>query len=223
MICRAFGLPGCGKTTFLTELAYKNRNKYKHIYSNVPLNMPWVEKIEISWLGVYDIRDCLILIDEAMIEFGDRDYKKFSKEKLWFFTQHRHYHADIWIFAQEADGVDKKIRSLSARMYYIYKGKILGHFYSKVVPIRYGLCWPDKKSSTFGNIVMGYSEPGFITRLLAHRVFRFRWYKYFDSFYEDRKLPPLPLSRRGSGDAPKQTSCEALSGSQSGERKRDIV
>lgn len=198
MIARAFGLPGCGKTTFLTELAYKNRNKYEHIYSNVPLLLPFVETISTDWLGKYDLRNCLILIDEAMVEFGDRDYKKFSKEKLWFFTQHRHYHADIWIFAQEADGVDKKIRSLSARMYYIYKGKFLGKLYSKVVAIPYGLCWPDPKANTFGDIVMGYRKPGLIARLFAHRCFRFRWYKYFDSFHEDRKLPPIPARIRPS-------------------------
>ena len=41
MLSLYFGLPGCGKTTMLTSLAYKasfsKKSPYKHIYGNISL------------------------------------------------------------------------------------------------------------------------------------------------------------------------------------------
>ncbi len=133
-VSRYFGLPGCGKTTTLAMLAYKaaRSGKYEHIYSNVHLEMPGVTYIPFSALGQWELRDCLILIDEAMVYCGDRDYKSFDKSRLEFFVMHRHHYCDIVLFSQEADGVDKKIRSISADMYYVKKGLLLGNWITTI-------------------------------------------------------------------------------------------
>ena len=78
MISLYFGLPGCGKTTMYTKLAVdadivieKDKKRvakgkkplcpYKHIYGNVPLfGLSNYTRIKFSYLGVYDIRDCLL-------------------------------------------------------------------------------------------------------------------------------------------------------------------
>ena len=118
---RYFGLPGCGKTTTLAMRAVKGirSGKYQHIYSNVQLQVHGVTCVPFDVFGVYELRDCLFLVDEAMVVCGDRDHKNFGKEKLKEFMMHRHKDCDIVLFSQEADGVDKKIRSITDRMYYV--------------------------------------------------------------------------------------------------------
>lgn len=198
MISRYFGLPGCGKTTLLTKLALEcvASGRYKHVYCNVHLLVPGVSYIEFDWLGRYDIRDAAVLIDEAMVHCGDRDYANFAKERLWYFVEHRHMSCDVFLFSQEADGVDKKIRSLTDRMYYIKKGFLLGSWISTVYYIPYGIVWPEENSNgeNLGKIVMGYVKPSLLSRIFAQRVYRPKYYPYFDSWEIDRILPALPSS-----------------------------
>lgn len=199
-ICRYFGLPGCGKTTLLTKLALQavRSGKYKYVFTNVHIAVPGVTYIEFDWLGKYDIRDACVLIDEAMVHCGDRAHKEFGKEKIWYFVEHRHMCCDVHLFSQEADGIDKKIRSLTDRMFYIKKGLLLGHWISTVYYIPYGIVWPDENSNgeNLGRIVMGYMKPSIIQSLLAQRLWRPAYYGYFDSWEIDRELPKLPSDLR---------------------------
>lgn len=194
-VSRYFGLPGCGKTTTLAMLARKAllSGKYEHIFTNVHMDMPGVTYVPFDVLGKYQLDHCLVLIDEAMVECGDRDHKSFGKEKIELFVMHRHYYMDIVLFSQEASGVDKKIRSISADMFYIKKGLLLGKWVSTIYRIPYGIIWPDNNSNgeNLGEIVMGYKKPPLISRLFAKRIIRDPYYGYFDS-WEARELPPLP-------------------------------
>ncbi len=195
-VSRYFGLPGCGKTTVLTMLALKGvkSGKYKHVYSNVEnLCIHGVTYVPFDLFGVYEFRDCLILIDEAMVECGDRDHKSFGKEKIRAFVMHRHKYSDIVLFSQEPDGVDKKIRSITDRMYYVKKGFFTRKWISSIYKIPYGLVWPTENSNgeNLGRIVMGYKKPPFFACLFARRVYRPKYYPYFDS-WEDIPLPPIP-------------------------------
>lgn len=190
-----FGLPGCGKTTFLTYLALKGvkSRRYLNVYSNVALNIPGITYIDNDCIGKYELRDCLLLIDEATLFADSRAYKSFDKGKLEYFLEHRHRNADIVLFTQQWDGVDRKIRVITDRVYYVYKGKILGHWISSCYRIPYGILFPDKKrgGDKLGEIVQGYSKPPFFVRMFATRIFRPRYYKYFDS-WELTPLPDLP-------------------------------
>lgn len=187
-----FGLPGCGKTTFLSYLALKavRSNKYLHVYSNVSLNIPGICVIDNSCIGQYELRDCLLLIDEATLFADSRDFKNFSKSRLEYFLEHRHRNADIILFTQQWDGVDRKIRVITDRVYYVYKGIFTGRWISSCYKIPYGILFPDKKNGEkLGEIVQGYSKPPFFIRLFATRIYRPKYYKYFDSW----ELVPLPV------------------------------
>ena len=189
-----FGLPGCGKTTFLSYLALKaiRSNRYLHVYSNVALNIPGICFIDNDCIGKYELRDCLLLIDEATLFADSRDFKNFSKSRLEYFLEHRHRNADIVLFTQQWDGVDRKIRVITDRVFYVYKGIFTGKWISSCYKIPYGILFPDKKNGEkLGEIVQGYSKPPFFIRLFATRIWRPKYYKYFDS-WELVPLPDLP-------------------------------
>lgn len=190
-----FGLPGCGKTTWLTKLALDGlkSGKYEYVYTNVHLNIPGVTIIDNECIGQFELENCLLLIDEATLFADSRDFKNFSKGRLEYFLEHRHRCADIVLFTQQWDGVDRKIRVITDRVYYVYKGFFTGHWFSKCWPVPYGILFPDPKKTgeKLGEIVQGYSKPPFLTRLFAKRIYRPKYYKYFDS-WELVRLPDLP-------------------------------
>lgn len=197
-VSRYFGLPGSGKTTVLTSLALNaiRSKKYDHVYGNVHLNIPGYTYVPFDYFGKFDMIDCLLLIDEATIECGDRDYKSFPKEKLARFMLHRHDNMDIALFSQSADGMDKKIRDITDRMYYIKKGLILGRWFSTVYRVPYKVIWPSGDNNggeNVGKILMGYVKPSLFEFIFARRIFRPSLYSYFDS-WEREALPPLPSS-----------------------------
>lgn len=194
-VSRYFGLPGCGKTTTLTRIAYKalRSRKYKNVYTNVHLEMPGVTYVPFDVLGQFELRECIVLIDEATVFIGDRDYKTLARERLQYFLEHRHHYCDIVLFSQDADGVDKKVRSITDRMYWVRKGIFLGHWVTTIYRIPYKVIFPkeDSGGEAVGQILMGYVKPGLLARLFADRYFRKPYYKYFDS-WEVEQLKPLP-------------------------------
>lgn len=191
-----FGLPGCGKTTLMTQLAYKatRSDRYSNVYCNVPLSIPGVTYIDNECIGTYELRDCLLLIDEATLFADSRDFKNFSKGRLEYFLEHRHRNADICLFTQQWDGVDRKIRVITDRVYYVYKGFWTKKRWSKYYRIPYGIVIPDPKKGgdKLGEIVQGYSKPPWYIRLFSHWIYRPKWYPYFDSWELD-PLPDLPV------------------------------
>lgn len=198
MVCLYFGLPGCGKTTLLASLAKKGvrSRKYKNVYSNIHLNIDGVQYIKNEWIGNYMISDGLVLIDEATLFADNRDYKNFSKSQIQYFLEHRHFNVDIILFTQQWDGVDRKIRVITDRVYYVYKPFLLGKWFSRYYKVPYGIIIPDPKKSSekLGEIIQGYCKPSLLQRLFCPRLFRPRYYKYFDS-WERYDLPPLPVKK----------------------------
>lgn len=191
-----FGLPGAGKTTVMCKLMKKatKTKRYDHVYCNVHNTIPGVTYIDNECIGMYDLHDALICIDEATLFADSRDYKSFSKNRLTYFLEHRHFNVDIVLFTQQWDGVDRKIRVITDRVYYVYKGRLLGHWFSRAYKVPYGIIIPDpKRDSTekLGEIIQGYCKPGLFARLFGLWAFRPRYYKYFDS-WERPSLPPLP-------------------------------
>lgn len=191
-----FGLPGCGKTTLLTKYALdgvKNAN-YENVYVNVHVAVPGVTYIDNACIGQFELENGLLLIDEATLFADSRDFKNFSRGRLEYFLEHRHRNVDIMLFTQQWDGVDRKIRTITDRVYYIKKGLILGHWFSTCYRIPYDIIIPDPKRSggeKLGEIIQGYCKPSLFARLFAKRIYRPKYYKYFDS-WELEKLPDLP-------------------------------
>lgn len=193
-----FGLPGCGKTTMLARQAVKavRSGRYLNVYSNVALSIPGVTVIDNDCIGQFELRDCLLLIDEATLFADSRDYKNFSKGRLSYFLEHRHRNADIMLFTQQWDGVDRKIRTITDRVYYIKKGLILGHWFSSCYRIPYDIIIPDPKKNNggekLGEIIQGYCKPPLLARLFSLKIYRPRYYPFFDS-WELKELPDLPV------------------------------
>lgn len=208
-----FGLPGCGKTTLLAYFAKKatrKHSRYNHVYSNVGLAVPGVTYIDNDCIGKYDLRDALVLIDEATLFADSRSYKEFSKEKIYFFLMHRHMNLDVILFTQQWDAVDRKIRVITDKVFYVYKTPIFGKWFTTYYRIPYGIIIPDpnKKGGTsgekLGEIVQGYCKPSIWVRLFSTKIYRPLYYKYFDS-WECKKLPPLPAKYTEYGaEAPHQ-------------------
>lgn len=191
-----FGLPGCGKTTLVTYFAKKGvkSKRYENVYTNVPQTVRGATYIDNNCIGVYDITNSLILIDEATLFADSRDHKNFPRHLIEFFLLHRHYNVDIMLFTQQWDGIDKKIRVITDRVFYVYKGKLLGQWFTRFYRIPYGIIIPDPKKSDgqkLGEIVQGYCKPNFLVRLFSPWVFRPLYYRYFDS-WDRKQLPPLP-------------------------------
>lgn len=194
-ISRYFGLPGCGKTTVLAMLALQavKSKRYKNVYANVHLKIPGVTYLPFDCFGVFEIREAIYFVDEATINCGDRDYKNFTKNKIAYAMEHRHHFLDIVFFSQEADGMDKKLRSITDRVYFVSKGVFTRGFISSVYRVPYKILWPDGEGDgeNAGRILMGYVKPPWYSRLFARRVIRPLYYKYFDS-WECEQLPPIP-------------------------------
>lgn len=192
-----FGLPGAGKTTLMAHFAQQGvkSDVYKNVYGNVHMNVNGYTYIDNDCIGKYDLSDCMILIDEATLFADSRDYKNFSKERLSYFLEHRHYNADIYLFTQQWDGVDRKIRVITDRVYYVYKGAILGRWFTTYYRIPYGIIIPDpkkdKSSEKLGEIVQGYCKPNILIRLFSPKLYRPKYYQFFDS-WERKQLPKLP-------------------------------
>lgn len=194
-----FGLPGAGKTTLMASHAIKGlrSKKYAHVYGNVHMAIDGYTYIDNDCIGKYDLSDCLILIDEATLFADNRKYKDFSTEKIEYFLEHRHFNADIKLYTQQWDGVDRKIRVITDRVYYVFKGLLLGRWFTTYYRIPYGIIIPDphkdKSSEKLGEIVQGYCKPNILIRMFAPKLYRPKYYQYFDSWEKPHKpkLPPV--------------------------------
>lgn len=180
MIKCVFGLPGAGKSTDMARECHKALKSGRKVYCNFSLKGAY--PIKFDDLGKYMFTDSLILIDEAMNEADSRDFKKFTDELKYFFSNHRHYGCDIIYYSQAYDDVDKKIRNNTQELYFIRK---LAFGFSSRVPIYRTL---DINELTH-EICSGYKMGG----LFSARIFwRPRYYHMFDTHERKELLPLLP-------------------------------
>ena len=201
MIVGYFGLPGSGKTTFLTMIAQrelkrisKGKSKYEYVLTNFYCMGTY--RISYADLGNKDIRNCLILLDELTLDADSRAYKFFTDEKKMFFILHRHYNCDLIYFTQQWDGIDKKIRDLTSDLFYVKKafsnvqGLIFKPFQMFSVARR---IFRTLDINQYTNqIVTGYRFPTWFERFFGRTkqfCFRPSWYKFFDSWEILYELP----------------------------------
>lgn len=125
------GATGSGKSTLSAYYLKKALKKGKKVYSITPLARAY--KIDVEDIGVYDISNSLLIIDEAGITFDNRKFKNnFTKEQLEFFKKHRHYNVDILIISQALD-TDKKLRDLSKKIFLVKRSILPTHFYTRQI------------------------------------------------------------------------------------------
>ena len=112
------GKTGIGKTTYLALLAKKYMKKNYKVYSNVYINGCYYINPKDD-LGKYLIENALVIIDEAGLEFNNRDYKNFTKDLFRFFTKHRHLKTHVVLSVQLWDRLDIVIREVIHRIYVV--------------------------------------------------------------------------------------------------------
>lgn len=182
-----YGSPGSGKSTLACFYARKALAAGYKVFSNVPIIGCY--KLEKEDIGKYALQHCLIIIDEAGIEYNNRDFAiQFSKKSgghkaLQFFKEHRHEHAEIMMFSQTFDDMDKKLFDLADRYYIVSKGLLP---YPRTVVARRIKAVPDIDKRTD----QPYDKYSFML-FGKKRIFAKPLWQYFDS-YSTLGLPEKP-------------------------------
>lgn len=215
MITGYFGVPGCGKTTLAAKKARKvNRMikrdekrvkmglKRKCLYDYVLTNFDCKDcfKIDFRDIGIYDIQNCCIILDELTIDADNREFKNFARSSVEGFIYHRHYSNDIYYYTQNYNAVDKKIRDLTHTLYFVKKSYL--PFFGLFTKARRIFRTIDINEHT-KEIVNGYRFPNLFELLLdfigilriGEICFRPFYYKDFDSFCQPLNLSPFKYEK----------------------------
>lgn len=147
-----FGVPGSGKTTFaayLTKQAMKQSRVItwaeKHpgtlsswllgtsllkrrmlVYSNVPITGAYNLDPQKD-IGKVMIKEGKVIIDEAGIEYNNRNFKAFPPDAIYWYKYHRHYQCSVDVFSQSYEDMDITLRRL-AQNYFVVKKSLLPWF-----------------------------------------------------------------------------------------------
>ena len=70
------------------------------------------------------IQDGKMIIDEAGVEFNNRNYKSFPQTAVKFFKYHRHYGVSVDVFSQSFDDMDVTLRRLAQNFYVVRRSLI---------------------------------------------------------------------------------------------------
>ena len=206
-----FGVPGSGKTTFaayLTKWALhenaiirfcrKNQNfitlpilKSKYlkrripVYSNVPITGAFKLDAKAD-IGNYMIENAKVIIDEAGIEYNNRNYKSFPPESIYFYKYHRHYQVSVDVFSQSYEDMDVTLRRLAQNFYVVRRSLIPCCIVARRIRRRVGV---DEQTKQITDLyAMG------LPLLDTKRIFSPPLWKLFNS-YSRKELPQKKWER----------------------------
>ena len=130
------------------------------------------------------LENCTIIVDEAQICFDNRDFKSFTKELKFFFSNYRHFEADIYVVSQSWEDLDIKIRRQAKKIFIMKESIIPFTIYLQRVKMKFGVS-EDKTDiiTQFGTTIIP---------ILGWKLkLNFTVWHYFDS-YSKPFLPPIP-------------------------------
>lgn len=206
MITGIFGLPGVGKTllaSWIANRAVEDKNinvhgfhistikHYQRIYTNFPVSGAY--KLDFEEIGFAKYENCLMICDELQLFADSRNFKSFGDELKAFFAEHRKNNIDFIWLSQDPTNADKRIRSLSDKLYYIDRTAF------NLVRVREILTRFDVQTMT--------TKGEFSSGINSHYFFAPLLYKYCDTRYivNPRVMHDVPLIPwfSGSDSAPR--------------------
>lgn len=119
-----FGPPGVGKTTCAAHFARKYLKHDIPVYSNVPILGTFILDPRTD-LGFFDIRECVVILDEASIEFNNRKMDM-PKNVITFLKLHRHAKCRVLVFSQSWNDMDITLRRLAINYFLITRSILPG-------------------------------------------------------------------------------------------------
>lgn len=182
LICRPgnvfaqiFAPPGTGKTTLAAKIVKEANLSEKKVYSNVPIISATV--FDIKDLGKYDFSNSILILDEAGIKLGNRNWHtNLNDNQIEALKLHRHDNIDIYLFSQSYDDVDKKFRELTTTLLMLQKSKL--PFFVYALAIR-------KTMQLINGQIVQFFE---VDKGSCFRFFVVDKWAYFNS-YQSKKLP----------------------------------
>lgn len=175
-----WGLPGSGKTMFLTKLWHDCRGKMD-VYSNYDLpGVPYFDKRYIGHCEFHYEKTAGLLFDEGSLNgFDNRDFKRnFSDPaQLEYMKKIRHHSTWIAFSNQGFEELDVKVRTLTSKNYYVENHGLWSVAY-RLIPDMF-------ISQVDGQPHMGYRFPTFLDRLFDPTTqlyaIHFHWGKFYQS------------------------------------------
>lgn len=111
------GLPGQGKT--LAGVHLLRRAKGRRRISNLfPRSGEWEFQL---WDDIKQAGHAMVLIDEAHMWFGSREWDRRDQSELAAWQQHRKNGLDLYYTVQDINRIDKAVRELTAYMHLVKK------------------------------------------------------------------------------------------------------
>lgn len=176
------GKAGSGKSTYIAHIVRRCLRKKRKVYCNH--HVLGALKINPKDLGKYMYENCSIIIDEAQIEFDNRNFKSFTDELKFFFSNYRHFKCDIYVVSQSWEDLDIKIRRQAKRIYIMQNSFIPFTILLQRVRMRFGL--NEEKTDIVSKFSMSL-----IPIVGWNLKFNFTVWKFFDS-YSKPSLPAPP-------------------------------
>lgn len=109
-----FGRKGCGKSTTMQKLALQHINRGWHVYADAgSTRLKGVEHVDGKHFYEREYPPhSLILLDESVIKFNNRNWKDFEEEAQNWFVEQRKHKCKVIMFANTFS-VDSKIRDMN--------------------------------------------------------------------------------------------------------------
>jgi len=119
------GLPGSGKTYWLTKLGLDKMTAGVHCWFNWPIDVNEQQKeFYHYWENIDETLNAqrgTIFIDEIWLYFNSREWEKFDKRWLYKILQHRKDGLDIVGAVQNIKRMDTVLREITGRYYELVK------------------------------------------------------------------------------------------------------
>ena len=108
------------------------------VYSNVPITGTYALDPQAD-IGKVMIVDGKVIIDEAGIEYNNRNFKSFPPDAIYWYKYHRHYECSVDVFSQSYEDMDITLRRLAQNYFVVKKSLIPGFIVVKKIRRKVGI------------------------------------------------------------------------------------